>query len=273
MWGRSADEPTDGSRLRRADPDAGKVARSLASLIEAFRRVARTSDLGWIEEGDHVVSVATGMPVAAFNPTFVLAPPGDPAAALERVRALYARAGLAGEVNAWDAIADAIADAARSVGFVAGHRIPCMLLEPLVATTPATPGLEVRCVEDAATLRTFNDICAEAFGLDRKVLAVLDDPKMLDVPGFAFHLGLVDGRAIGTAMTCCIGGVVLIFNVATRPSHRRRGIGEAMTRCAVNHGIDAGCELAFLQASPDGLPLYERMGFRHVMEMATWSLA
>ncbi len=218
-------------------------------------------------------SVATGMPVAAFNPTFVVAPPGDPVAALERVRAFYARASLLGELNAWGDTADAIAGAARSAGYVAGHRIPCLLLAPLVAASPATPGLEVQRVEDAAVLRTFNDVCAESFGLDRKVLAVLDDPRMLEVPGFAFHLGLVDGRAVGTAMTCCIDGVVLIFNVATRPSHRRRGIGEAMTWCAVDHGVGAGCDLAFLQASPDGLRLYERMGFRHVMEMATWSLA
>ena len=220
-----------------------------------------------------MISIATGMPVAAFNPTFVVEPPGDRAAALERVRAFYARAGLAGEVNASGDAAAAIADAARSAGLVAGHRIPCMLLAPLVATTPATLGLKVRRVEDAVALRTFNDVCAKAFGLDREVLAVLDDPRMLDLPGFGFHLGLVDGHAVGTAMTCCIDGVVLIFNVATLPSHRRRGIGEAMTWSAVNHGIDAGCDLAFLQASPDGLPLYERMGFRHAEETQTWSLA
>jgi len=29
-----------------------------------------------------VISIATGMPVAAFNPTFVVEPPGDRAAAL-----------------------------------------------------------------------------------------------------------------------------------------------------------------------------------------------
>jgi len=220
-----------------------------------------------------VISIATGMPVAAFNPTFVVEPPGDPAAALERVRAFYARAGLAGEVNASGDAAAAIADAARSAGLVAGHRIPCMLLAPLVATTPATPDLEVRRVEDALALQTFNDICAEAFGLDRPILAVLDDPRMLGVPGFGFHLGLVDGRAVGTAMTCCIDGVVLVCNVATLPSHRRRGIGEAMTWSAVNHGIEAGCDLAFLQATSDGLPLYERMGFRHAEETQTWSLA
>jgi GNAT superfamily N-acetyltransferase len=220
-----------------------------------------------------VASVATGMPVGAFNPTFALAPPRDPQAAVARIRSFYARAGLAGEVSASGDAADAFADAARSAGFVPGHRIPCMLLAPLIAATPGSEGLEVRRVEDAAALRAFNDVCAEAFGLDRPILAVLDDPRMLDVPGFGFHLGLVDDQPVGTAMTCCIDGVALIFNVATLGSHRRRGIGEAMTWCAVNHGVEAGCDVAFLQASPDGQPLYERMGFQHVMEMATWSVA
>lgn len=259
--------------MNPSGPDARQVERSLGSLVEAFRRVARTSDAGWIEERDHVISIATGMPVAAFNPTFVVAPPGDPSTALERARAFYARASIAGELNAWGDAADTLADAARSAGLTAGHRIPCMLLAPLVATTPAAPDLQVRRVQDAAALQVFNDVCAEAFELDRPVLAVLDDPRMLEMPGFAFHLGLVDGLAVGTAMTCCIDGVVLIFNVATLPSHRRRGIGEAMTWSAIDHGVQAGCDVAFLQASPDGLPLYERMGFRHALEMRTWSLA
>jgi len=258
--------------LSRTGHHARPVARGLAGLIEAYRRLARDSDGGAIEERDHVISVATGIPVAAFNPTFVVEPPRDPAGAIERVRAFYARNALAGEVNASGDAADAIAESARSAGFVAGHRILGMLFAPLVATTPAVPGLEVRRVADAATLRTFNDLCAEVFGLDRPILSVFDNPKMLGTPGFGFHLGFVDGLAVATAMTCCIDGVVLIFNVATRPSHRRRGIGEAMTWCAVNHGLEVGCDLAFLQASPDGLPLYERMGFQHATQMQTWSL-
>jgi ribosomal protein S18 acetylase RimI-like enzyme len=148
-----------------------------------------------------------------------------------------------------------------------------MLLAPLVATTPAASDLEIRRVEDAADLTRFNDVCAQVFELDRSALAVLDDPRMLDLPGFAFHLGFLDGLAVGTVMTCCIDGVALVFNVATLPGHRRRGIGEAMTWTAVNHGVEAGCDRAFLQATPDGLPLYERMGFRRAVEMRTWSLA
>lgn len=93
-----------------------------------------------------------------------------------------------------------------------------MLLVPLAAVPPPVAGLDLRRVDDAAGLRTFNDVCADAFGLDRAILAVLDDPRMLEFPGFGFHL-------------------------------------------------------AFLQASPDGLPLYERMRFQHAMEMQTWSLA
>ena len=100
--------------MNRPAHDDRQVARSLASLVEAFRRVARLSDRGWIEERDHVVSVATGMPLGAFNPTFVLAPPRDPEAAVARIRAFYARAGLADEISASGDAADAIADAARS---------------------------------------------------------------------------------------------------------------------------------------------------------------
>lgn len=258
--------------MRPTDHHARQVERGLAGLVETYRRVARDSDHGSIEERDYVISVATGMPVAAFNPTFVVEPPRDPAGAFERVRAFYARNALAGEVNASGDTAYAIADAARSAGFGSGPRSPSMILAPLVATTPAVPGLKVRRVDEAAELRTFNDLCAEVFGLDRPILSIFDNPKMLAAPGFGFHLGFVDGLAVATAMTCCIDGVVLIFNIATLPSHRRRGIGEAMTWCAVNHGLEVGCDLAFLQASPDGLPLYERMGFQHGGDVQTWSL-
>jgi hypothetical protein len=37
--------------------------------------VARVSERGWIEERDHVISVAIGMPVAAFNSTFIVGSP------------------------------------------------------------------------------------------------------------------------------------------------------------------------------------------------------
>jgi ribosomal protein S18 acetylase RimI-like enzyme len=55
-----------------------------------------------------------------------------------------------------------------------------------------------------------------------------------------------------------------VYYVATLPDFRRRGLGEAMTRRAIAQGAAAGCNVATLQASPLGLPIYERMGFRRV---------
>ena len=71
--------------------------------------------------------------------------------------------------------------------------------------------LQVRRVDDAATLLRFNDICAEMFGLERQVIAVLDQPWLLEMPGSELHLGFVDGAAVATAMSCCIDDVVLIL--------------------------------------------------------------
>lgn len=118
--------------------------------------------------------------------------------------------------------------------------------------------------------RTSDGRWVEVFGLDRPVLAVLDDPRMLVVPGFGFHLGLIDGHTVGTAMSSCIDGVVRIAHVATLPSHRQRGLDEAINGRVPRHR--RGCDLVLLQASPDGLPLYEQTGFRHATAMATWSL-
>jgi len=258
--------------VRATAADARPADRGLASLIEAFRRVARLSEGGAIEEHDNVISIANGMPVPAFNPTIVVRPPRDPAGAMQRVRDFYTRRGLAGEVWAWDDAADAIADTATGAGLVAGHPIPCLLLAPLASKVAMAPDLKVRRVDDAATLLRFNDVCAEVFGLEREVIAALDEPWLLELPGSALHLGFVDGAPVATAWSYAIDGVALVFNVATLDGHRRRGIGEAMTWHALQGGREHGCDVAFLQSSAVGRRLYERMGFGHVVDMQTWSL-
>ncbi len=258
--------------MRATAADARPADRGLASLIEAFRRVARLSEGGAIEEHDNVISIANGMPVPAFNPTIVVRPPRDPAGAMQRVRDFYTRRGLAGEVWAWDDAADAIADTATGAGLVAGHPIPCLLLAPLASKVAMAPDLKVRRVDDAATLLRFNDVCAEVFGLEREVIAALDEPWLLELPGSALHLGFVDGAPVATAWSYAIDGVALVFNVATLDGHRRRGIGEAMTWHALQGGREHGCDVAFLQSSAVGRRLYERMGFGHVVDMQTWSL-
>jgi GNAT superfamily N-acetyltransferase len=82
-----------------------------------------------------------------------------------------------------------------------------------------------------------------------------------DVP--LYHLlGRLDGRPVATATFLLAAGIVGIYDVSTVPDARRRGIGTAMTVAALQAGRAAGYEVAFLQPSPMGRNLYERLGFR-----------
>jgi GNAT superfamily N-acetyltransferase len=74
-------------------------------------------------------------------------------------------------------------------------------------------------------------------------------------------VALVDGIAAGTAATFVTGDVAGIYNVATVPSQRGKGVGAAVTWAAVEAGARAGATVSILQASEAGAPVYERMGF------------
>ena len=58
--------------------------------------------------------------------------------------------------------------------------------------------------------------------------------------------------------------------VATLPAFRRRGLGTLVTAAAADALFESGMTGVALQASPDGLPVYEQMGFREVTRYAIW---
>lgn len=56
-------------------------------------------------------------------------------------------------------------------------------------------------------------------------------------------------------------GLAGTYSVATRPAHRGRGFGTAVTAAALNEAVRQGYETAELEPSPSGARLYRRMGF------------
>jgi predicted acetyltransferase len=82
--------------------------------------------------------------------------------------------------------------------------------------------------------------------------------------GFPLHhfLGRLDGEPVATASLLPAGGIAGVYDVSTVPEARRRGIGTAMTLATLRAARDLGYQLAFLQPSAMGRPLYERIGFR-----------
>ncbi len=88
-------------------------------------------------------------------------------------------------------------------------------------------------------------------------------------------IGEIDGEAVATSLLCVSTGAGAtcagVYNVGTLDSHRRRGLGRAMTAVAAEVGRERyGCTIATLQSTPVGHPLYVRMGYRVVTGREVW---
>ena len=82
-----------------------------------------------------------------------------------------------------------------------------------------------------------------------------------DLP-WRFYVGRWNGEAVATIKVFYAAGIAAVHHVVTLPAHRRRGIATALTRHAARVSIERGYGVAVLTASPMGLPIYERIGFR-----------
>jgi GNAT superfamily N-acetyltransferase len=84
----------------------------------------------------------------------------------------------------------------------------------------------------------------------------------------------VEGDAIvGTGVGTVNGAAGWVGTVFVAPTHRGKGLGRALTEVVTDALEEAGCRTLLLVASPEGLPLYERLGFRvttsyHVLDHA-----
>jgi ribosomal protein S18 acetylase RimI-like enzyme len=68
-------------------------------------------------------------------------------------------------------------------------------------------------------------------------------------------------------------GLAVIGGVGTDPAFRRRGIGSWVTAEALLDARRRGYEIATLQASEAGMPVYERLGFVRVGWYERWTTA
>lgn len=82
-----------------------------------------------------------------------------------------------------------------------------------------------------------------------------------------------DGQPCGTVTTTSYGtDLAWIGMMLVHPDYRRRGIATALMETALNYLRGRGVRCIKLDATPDGQPVYERLGFRPEWEFQRWKL-
>lgn len=143
-----------------------------------------------------------------------------------------------------------------------------------LADVAVPEGLSTSRVRDEAALEAFAGVLAVGFGEgEREARWVQEMYRRIglnDSVPWRHFLGRVDGEPVATTTLFFTGDVAGVYFVCTRPDVRRRGIGAAITRAALDDAAAGGSRLAVLGSSPMGRRVYERLGFRHVCDVGVY---
>ncbi len=228
-----------------------------------------------VTRADGVVTVLTGLPMDWFNQVLIERDGATPAGVLAGVAQARER-GDHFVVRLREGIDDRFIPTVTQAGLApAGEETPMpgMVAFPIdrdAIAEHASPELEIRRVTDAAGIDAHRQAMTAGFGSDPAVALGTACPDLLDRPECVVYVGYADGDPVVSGLGWRTGRTVGVYSIATIESARRRGYGAAMTARVVAGGVVAGCDVAALQASEMGRPIYERLGFRTVVRYAAY---
>ena len=198
----------------------------------------------WADLGGMAVHT-TGIPVRHWNGAHLTDASG--LAHLDAVEAWFAARGMP-----WGVLVPADEDAQPELPFITEQRVMLRALAALPGLPPYRMSWDA--AEDAAVVQ------AAAFGDALEETRAFVTPKLTSAA--CGVVTLYDGElAVSTATLVVADGVCAVFGVATLPSHQRRGFGRAATLAVLHEGVRRGCDLAYLNPSESGNPVYRALGF------------
>ena len=148
-------------------------------------------------------------------------------------------------------------------------------LHELNDSIQATDGFEIRTGADEESLRTWTNIFIKGYGLPGAWASNTFD--LWQKFGFDFpmrnYLGYLNGEPVSTSCVFFGGGAAGIYNVATLPEARGKGLGAAITLQPLLDARQAGYRIGTLQSSDMGFNVYKKLGFRHLCQIENFYLS
>lgn len=237
------------------------LERAHRNMVATWRAVLAGSPRPSVAEVGNVVLLGSGLPIPLFNPALVTGTVDDPEATLADIAAHYGELGSPYTVYFLDELTPGLSAVAEAAGMVEHWQPPLMVLDPIRPAPPSgVDGLEVEVV-DGANLDDYSATLAGGFGMPKVLADAFLGSGPHEIEGLTLFLARLESEPVAASAVFLTDDVAGVYNVATLPEARGKGVGAAVTWAAVEAGRTAGGTVAILQASGAGEPVYARMGF------------
>jgi hypothetical protein len=250
--------------------DSAELARrEHANMIAALVLAGSNADGALIRRSGGVALIATGLPTRIFNHVLIEHRYATTAAVTAAVESTRDR-GDRFVVSLRRGMDDRFVELMGRLGLVplsTDPWMPGMALYPLSGDQARAPtGFDVRRVTDGAGLEDLIRMTAAGFAMPASIARAIFGKTFVGRPGVFAYVGYVNDEPIATGIGVRTGRTIGVYSISTITSARRRGYGTTMTSRIAADAAAAGCDTATLQASQMGYPIYERLGYRTVVE-------
>ncbi|HEX8688632.1 MAG TPA: GNAT family N-acetyltransferase [Solirubrobacterales bacterium] len=251
-------------------PEGGQLReRAYLNLVDSSRQLFELDPGAKIESGEGwLFGAGRSSHPAISNAAFRIDDGLDPALLLERARVFFGELGRGFSLWVRDGAPEdrTLITAAESAGLREVHAMPEMVLRRRAEEHPLPQGIELRRLSSPDEAGDYWRIAAAAYATNGFPPDVFryDDHDGLLAGNVAAFTAYLDGAPVSIAMTIVSHGVAGIYWVGSVEEARGRGLGRIVTAAATNAGFDLGAEIASLQASKMGRPIYEAMGFETI---------
>ncbi len=256
------------------DMDADRLTQAFIANYTGFAARLGALPGATTQQQSGVTWVDTGIPLATFNGV-AHADSADDAA----IKAVITHFRAQGRPFHWSLgpIAQTVLEARLlAQGLTLDETEPAMAadLDALDETLPPVAGLTIVPVTTPTQVTQWVQTwgCgAPAFIIDLWQTVYQGLWERIPPAEFTLYLGMRGDEPVGTVYRYCHAGAAAVHYVVTPPALRRQGIGAALTLHAMVQARAAGYHVAVLTASPYGLGIYRRLGFREFGSVSTYA--
>lgn len=242
------------------------------NLIDSSRRFFELDPEATVEAGDGwLLGAGSSSHPAISNAAFRSDDDANAAELLARAGEFFGRLGRGfslwireGQSEDEDLVA-----AAEAAGLQLIYAMPEMTLAQPVETRPLASGAEIRRLTGTEQAEEYWAVAISSYaslGFPAEVFAGYRDHDGLLADDVAAFIAYLDDEPVSIAMTMVSHGIAGIYWVGSLERARGVGLGRAVTAAATNAGFELGADLASLQASPMGKPIYEAMGYKTLFD-------